>query len=134
VVSIFVEFHGDALSWMCCWCTQICLQSVLISISFGKFLWSSSCSVCSVNSLAHTAISVCKGSFRFSASSTATLLFAFLWSCYRLSALEAAFAVSCAGAHIGAAVTHTALQSALNAHRRRPQPVDRFRNKDKARE
>jgi hypothetical protein len=42
--------------------------------------------------------------------------------------------VSCAGAHIGAAVTHAVLQSALNAHRRRPQPVDRFRNKDKARE
>jgi hypothetical protein len=42
--------------------------------------------------------------------------------------------MSCAGAHIGAAVTHAALQSALNAHRRRPQPVDRFRNKDKARE
>jgi hypothetical protein len=42
--------------------------------------------------------------------------------------------MSCAGAHIGAAVTHAALQSVLNAHRRRPQPVDRFRNKDKARE
>jgi hypothetical protein len=41
--------------------------------------------------------------------------------------------MSCAGAHIGAAVTHAALQSALNAQRR-PQPVDRFRNKDKARE
>jgi hypothetical protein len=31
-------------------------------------------------------------------------------------------------------VTRAALQSALNAHRRRPQPVARFRNKDKARE
>jgi hypothetical protein len=42
--------------------------------------------------------------------------------------------MSCAGAHIGVVVTRAALQSALNAHKRRPQPMARFRNKDKARE